>query len=98
MKSIFRSVAAIVLASTAAVGTASASTSTLLQEIAKDGELRVCFDAGYMPFEMTAKNGQYIGFDIDLGRQMARAMGVKYTPVNTAWAVSYTHLTLPTIA
>ncbi|MGL6313777.1 transporter substrate-binding domain-containing protein [Vibrio sp. WXL103] len=85
MKSIFRNVAAIVLASTAAIGTASASSPTLLQEIAKDGELRVCFDAGYMPFEMTAKNGQYIGFDIDLGRQMARAMGVKYTPVNTAW-------------
>ncbi|WP_432459839.1 transporter substrate-binding domain-containing protein [Agarivorans sp. QJM3NY_25] len=58
---------------------------TLLQEITEAGELRVCFEAGYMPFEIKAKNGQFIGFDIDLGKQMARAMGVKYVPVNTAW-------------
>ncbi|WP_432452236.1 MULTISPECIES: transporter substrate-binding domain-containing protein [unclassified Agarivorans] len=58
---------------------------SLLQEISQSGELRTCFDAGYMPFEMKAKNGQFIGFDVDLGKQMARAMGVKYVPVNTAW-------------
>ncbi|WP_210447457.1 transporter substrate-binding domain-containing protein [Vibrio crassostreae] len=58
---------------------------SILDDVKTTGELKVCFDAGYMPFEMTAKNGQYIGFDIDLGKQMARAMGVKYVPVNTAW-------------
>ncbi|UJF20143.1 transporter substrate-binding domain-containing protein [Vibrio sp. SS-MA-C1-2] len=56
-----------------------------LQQIAKDKELKVCFEAGYMPFEMTAKNGNFIGFDIDLAKGMARAMGVKFIPVNTAW-------------
>jgi len=54
-----------------------------INEILSRGELRVGFDAGYMPFEMTDKNGNYIGFDIDLGRELAKAMGVKFVPVNT---------------
>ncbi|SDN82648.1 amino acid ABC transporter substrate-binding protein, PAAT family [Desulfonauticus submarinus] len=54
-----------------------------LEEILKRGELRVGFDAGYMPFEMTDKNGRYVGFDIDLAKEMAKAMGVKFVPVNT---------------
>ncbi|OLQ81398.1 amino acid ABC transporter substrate-binding protein [Photobacterium proteolyticum] len=61
------------------------SAGPILDDIAKSGELRVCFDAGYMPFEMKSKNGSYIGFDIDIGKIMARQMGVKYVPVNTAW-------------
>jgi polar amino acid transport system substrate-binding protein len=64
------------------LGSASAGT---LDDISEDGELRACFDAGYMPFEMKAKNGDYIGFDLDLGKLMAKQMGVKYVPVNTAW-------------
>lgn len=56
-----------------------------LDDISKDGELKVCFDAGYMPFEMKAKNGNFIGFDIDLAKLMAKQMGVKFVPVNTAW-------------
>lgn len=45
-------------------------------------ELRVGFDPGYMPFEMIDKNGNYIGFDIDLARELAKAMGVKFVPVS----------------
>lgn len=56
-----------------------------LDDISKSGELRVCFDAGYMPFEMKGKNSDYIGFDIDYSKLMAKQMGVKYVPVNTAW-------------
>jgi len=56
-----------------------------LEQILKRGELRVGFEAGYMPFEMTDKKGNYIGFDIDIGKEMAKAMGVKFVPVNTAW-------------
>ena len=62
-----------------------ASAGDVLNGIAESGELRACFDAGYMPFEMKSKNGKYIGFDIDLGKVMAKQMGVKYVPVNTAW-------------
>ncbi len=58
---------------------------TTLQGISKSGELRTCFEAGYMPFEMKAKNGDFIGFDIDMAKAMAKSIGVKFVPVNTAW-------------
>ncbi len=56
-----------------------------VEDILKRGELRVGFEAGYVPFEMTDKNGRFVGFDIDMAKEMAKAMGVKFVPVNTAW-------------
>ena len=56
-----------------------------LESILKKGELRVGFEAGYMPFEMTDKKGRFVGFDMDMAKEMAKAMGVKFVPVNTAW-------------
>ncbi|MGI9276414.1 MAG: transporter substrate-binding domain-containing protein [Endozoicomonas sp.] len=56
-----------------------------LNEIIERGTLRVGMEAGYMPFEMTDKRGQIVGFDVDVARQMAKAMGVKLELVNTAW-------------
>ena len=54
-----------------------------LDTIQKKGELRVGFDSGYLPFEMTDKKGGFIGFDIDIAKEMAKAMKVKFVPVNT---------------
>lgn len=56
-----------------------------LEEIQKRKELRVGFEAGYLPFEMADKKGRFIGFDVDMAKEMAKAMGVKFKPVNTAW-------------
>jgi polar amino acid transport system substrate-binding protein len=56
-----------------------------LEDILKAGELKVGFESGYMPFEMTDKTGNFVGFDIDMAKEMAKAMGVKFVPVNTAW-------------
>jgi polar amino acid transport system substrate-binding protein len=56
-----------------------------IEEILRNGELRVGFESGYMPFEMTDKTGAFIGFDIDMAKEMAKAMNVKFVPVNTAW-------------
>ena len=56
-----------------------------IEKILKRGELRVGFESGYVPFEMTNKKGEFIGFDMDYGRQLAKSMGVKFVPVNTAW-------------
>jgi len=58
---------------------------SVLEEILTRGEIRVGFESGYMPFEMTDKTGDFIGFDMDMAREMAKAMGVKFVPVNTAW-------------
>jgi polar amino acid transport system substrate-binding protein len=56
-----------------------------LEKVLRRGELRVGFEAGYVPFEMTDKNGDFVGFDIDMAKEMAKAMGVDFVPVNTAW-------------
>ncbi len=56
-----------------------------IESILKRGELRVGFESGYVPFEMTNKKGKFIGFDMDYGRRLAKVMGVKFVPVNTAW-------------
>jgi polar amino acid transport system substrate-binding protein len=56
-----------------------------LDEILDRGTLRVGMEPGYMPFEMTNQKGEIVGFDVDMARRMAKAMGVKLELVSTAW-------------
>ncbi|WP_020676254.1 transporter substrate-binding domain-containing protein [Geopsychrobacter electrodiphilus] len=56
-----------------------------LSDIQDAGVLRVGMEPGYMPFEMTDQKGQIIGFDVDMAKQIAKAMGVKLELVSTAW-------------
>ena len=37
----------------------------VLNEIKERGELKVCLEPAYMPFEITDKRGQIVGFDPD---------------------------------
>ncbi|MCD6581869.1 MAG: transporter substrate-binding domain-containing protein [Desulfuromusa sp.] len=63
-------------------GIASADT---LDDIQDRGVLMVGMEPGYMPFEMTNQKGEIIGFDVDMAKGIAKAMGVKLELVNTAW-------------
>ncbi len=45
-----------------------------LETILQRGELLVGMEAGYIPFEMADKKGEFIGFDIDVAKEMAKAM------------------------
>jgi len=56
-----------------------------LTKIRAKGVLRVGCDASYPPFDIVDKKGQIIGFDVDIGKLIAEAMGVKHEVVNTAW-------------
>jgi polar amino acid transport system substrate-binding protein len=56
-----------------------------IESIVKSGQLRVGFESGYLPFEMTNKDGKFMGFDIDMAKALAKSMGVEFVPVNTAW-------------
>ena len=56
-----------------------------LHSIIKKGEIRVCLEPGYVPFEMRDKHGRIVGFDVDIAKKMAKDMGVKLTLVPTAW-------------
>lgn len=75
----------VLMAVTVLVSFSSAYAGEILEGILKRGELRVGFEAGYLPFEMATKKGDFVGFDIDMAKEMAKAMGVKLTLVNTAW-------------
>ena len=74
------------LAATSAIGAdIELAKKSTIESILKRGELRVGFESGYVPFEMTNKKGEFIGFDMDYGRRLAKSMGVKFVPINTAW-------------
>ncbi|MDR1621539.1 MAG: transporter substrate-binding domain-containing protein [Synergistaceae bacterium] len=48
-----------------------------LDKIAKAGKIVIGSAPGYYPFEMMDKKGEFIGYDIDVGRAIAEALGVK---------------------
>ncbi len=56
-----------------------------LNEILQRGEMRVCMEPGYMPFEMKDKKGKIIGYDVDMAKKMVQEMGVKLKLLPTAW-------------
>ncbi len=86
MKRVLMIIAVFVLsASTAFAADIELAKKSHIEKILAAGELRVGFESGYMPFEMTNTKGDFVGFDIDMAKEMAKAMGVKFVPVNTAW-------------
>ncbi|BBH52166.1 transporter substrate-binding domain-containing protein [Fluviispira sanaruensis] len=51
--------------------------------IQKKGEIRVCSQAGFIPFEMKDKLGEWKGFDVDIMRKFAELHSVKLTMLDT---------------
>ena len=82
MKKLLAACVAVLVLFSMTVGVASADT---LEDILKRGSLRVGMEPGYMPFELTNQKGEIIGFDVDVAKRMAKAMGVKLELVSTAW-------------
>ncbi len=81
---------ALLAALLAAPGAADANDNSLwqnstLKQILTRGELRVGLEPGYVPFEMLDDKQQVIGFDVDVAREMAQAMGVKLRIVQLDW-------------
>jgi len=72
-------------ATASALTTEDIAKASALEAILQRGELRVGMEAGYQPFEMTDEKGNLVGFDVDMAKLMAKAMGVKLKLVNTAW-------------
>ncbi|WP_043311107.1 transporter substrate-binding domain-containing protein [Pseudomonas sp. ML96] len=74
--------ASLLLSACAVSGLAHAG---MVDDAVKRGTLRVGMDPTYMPFEMTNKRGEIIGFEVDLLKAMAKAMGVKLELVSTSY-------------
>ena len=57
--------------------TANASASPVIDRIVKQGELVVGMAGNMPPLNMTTKEGELIGYEVDLAKAMAAAMGVR---------------------
>ncbi len=57
--------------------TANASASPVIERIVQQGELVVGMAGNMPPLNMTTKEGELIGYEVDLARAMAAAMGVR---------------------
>lgn len=68
----------------AAPGEPSARAS-LLDDIVRRGTLRIGMDT-FVPWAMNDKNGELIGFEIDVASRLAEDMGVKAEFIPTAWS------------
>jgi polar amino acid transport system substrate-binding protein len=56
-----------------------------LEQVLKRGVLRVGFST-FLPWAMKDKTGKFIGFEIDVARELAKDMGVKVEFVPTKWS------------
>ena len=54
-----------------------ASGADLLAEVHRRGTLVIATDANYSPQSVRAPNGTWSGFDVEVGREIARRLGVK---------------------
>lgn len=70
-----------------------AASAGAIDEAVRRGTLKVGTHPSYVPFEMTDKRGRIVGFEIDLLREMSRALGVRLELVS----VPYTEL-IPSLA
>ena len=76
---------AVVFAFFAFSMTSAVNAEDTIDEILERGTLLVGLEAGYMPFEMRDKQGEIVGFDVDMMKAAAEAMGVEVEFVETKW-------------
>ncbi|QNK40815.1 transporter substrate-binding domain-containing protein [Caproicibacter fermentans] len=59
---------------------------TSLQRVLDAGKLTVVGSGGYPPFNYIDDSGNVIGFDVDVGQEIAKRMGVKLNYVTSEWS------------
>ncbi|MDD4887652.1 MAG: ABC transporter substrate-binding protein [Thiomonas sp.] len=70
----------------AAFGPVASATTTLPQKYKEQGHLTIAADATYAPMEFIAKDGKtLVGADVDLGKAIAKELGVKADFVNASF-------------
>jgi len=90
MKKIMALVLTTALALTLFVGCGKSNTTTTqtdnsLERVQKAGELTIGLDDSYPPMEYRDESNNLVGFDIDLGAEIANKLGVKAKSVPTDW-------------
>lgn len=65
--------------------TALSASAESLKTIKAEGELSFALTGQYPPFNFVDEQNQVTGFDVEIGKEIARRIGVKGVPVTTAW-------------
>jgi len=60
-------------------------TDPLLKKIKTEGKIVIGTDATYPPMESINEKGEFVGFDIDLGKEIAKDLGVNAEFKNIVW-------------
>lgn len=82
MKHMIGLAAGLLMAGLAVSGPASADD---LADIKEAGELRVALSGAYPPFSMVNDQNEVVGFDVAIGSEIAKRLGVEPVIVTTAW-------------
>ncbi len=57
-----------------------------LERVKKAGKISFAMSGGYPPFNYFTDNDELTGFDVEIGTEVAKRLGVKYEPVTTDWS------------
>jgi len=57
-----------------------------LARVKKAGKITFALSGGYPPFNYFSSDDKLVGFDIEIGKEVAKRLGVKYEPVTTDWS------------
>ena len=77
-------IAAMLLTALVWVQPASAQQDNLVDQIKKRGKLQVGFSS-FVPWAMRDKQGQWVGFEVDVATKLAKDLGVQLELMPTAW-------------
>lgn len=83
-KKVLLTLAAVTLGSAAGVSSIHAASSQVNSELKQKGELTIGLEGTYSPFSYR-KNGKLTGFEVDLGKAVAKEMGLKAKFVPSKW-------------
>jgi polar amino acid transport system substrate-binding protein len=56
-----------------------------LAKVKANGEIRMAMSGQYPPFNFVDDENQLTGFDVEIGQAVAKHIGIKATPLSTAW-------------
>lgn len=56
-----------------------------LAKVTKNGEIRMAMSGQYPPFNFVDENNKLTGFDVEMGSEVAKRIGVEGKPISTAW-------------
>lgn len=57
-----------------------------LARVKKSGKIVFAMSGGYPPFNFISPDDQLTGFDVEIGKEVAKRLGVKYEAVTTDWS------------